>query len=267
MNTLNDTHRLDILVSDKAKVTREQAKELIQNGFVSVNNIKVYKPGQKYTQMANIEINTFENKFVSRGGYKLSKAIEFFNIDIKNKICIDIGSSTGGFTDCLLQNGANLVYAIDSGTDQLVQSIKSDSRVISMEQTNIRNITNENLNVLADIIVIDVSFISITKVIDTAYSLLNENGECVCLIKPQFEVGHKNVNKTGVVKDTKIHLKVLQNIYDYIVNIGFVVKGITNSPIEGKKGNKEYLLYISKDNKSKTLDKNIFNKMAINIIK
>lgn len=267
MDTLNDAYRLDVLVSRKTKLTREQAKELIQNGFVSVNSMKAYKPGQKYTQKVNIEIDTLQNKFVSRGGYKLLKAINFFNIDIRNKVCIDIGSSTGGFTDCLLQNGANLVYAIDSGKDQLVQSLKLHNKVISMEQTNIRNITKENINILADIIVIDVSFISLTKVLGTAFSLLNESGECICLVKPQFEAGYKNVTKSGIVKNTKIHLKVLQNIHDHVVNLGFSVKGLTNSPIEGKKGNKEYLLYISKSSKTKTVDRNIFNKMAINIIK
>lgn len=261
MNSNNDTYRLDVLVSNKAGVGREQAKELIKKGHIKVNNKVVNKSGQKFLNDIDITINMPKHQYVSRGGYKLYKALDTFNINVKNKVCIDIGASTGGFTDCLLQKGASIVYAIDSGKDQLSEALVNDNRVISMEQTNIRNINIESLNVLGDIIVVDVSFISLTKVLDKVFLLTKNNGICVCLIKPQFEAGYKNLNKKGVVKNKKVHLKVLEQIYDFAYYLGFSVKGLVSSPIEGKNGNKEYLIYLSKYDDI-TIDKHKFINLA-----
>ena len=183
-------------------------------------------------------------KYVSRGGYKLEKAIDLWQVPLQDKICMDVGSSTGGFTDCMLQNGAQKVYAIDVGTNQLAWKLRQDERVISMEKTNIRYVTREDIADFIDFFSVDVAFISLKKVLEPVKALLTQEGQGVCLVKPQFEAGREKVGKKGVVRDPKVHREVLEQIMQYVLSIGFEILELSFSPIKGPEGNIEYLLYI-----------------------
>jgi 23S rRNA (cytidine1920-2'-O)/16S rRNA (cytidine1409-2'-O)-methyltransferase len=258
--------RLDTLLADLGYAnSRERARSIIMAGVVYVDNQKHDKPGTKVSVNANIEGKGNPIPYVSRGGLKLEKALKEFDIDLAGLTTIDIGSSTGGFTDCMLQNGAVKVFAIDVGYGQLAWSLRSDSRVVSMERTNIRYVTPEILGETADFATMDVSFISILKVLPPAKELLKENGRLVCLIKPQFEAGKEKVGKKGVVRDKNVHKEVIEKIIDFCVNkMDFEILGLTYSPIKGPEGNIEYLVYLSK---MKTLETPIdIEKIIDNIV-
>ncbi len=240
--------RLDILVVGKGLApSREKAKALIMAGQIFVDNQREDKPGSKFDENADIVLHGEKPKYVSRGGYKLEKAIDSFGIELTGMKCMDIGASTGGFTDCMLQNGAALVYAVDVGYGQFDWGLRNDERVICMEKTNIRYVTPDDIDDVLDFASCDVSFISLSKVLPTAYNLLSGNGEMAVLIKPQFEAGKDKVGKKGVVRDPKIHKEVIEDVSASVKEIGFVVKGLDYSPIKGPEGNIEYLMYISKD--------------------
>lgn len=232
------------MVSSKNGFSREYSKEVIKNGFVTVNGKKVLKAGAQFPAGADLKISAQPMKYVSRGGYKLEKAVEIFNISLHNKRCMDIGASTGGFTDCMLQNGAREVYAVDSGTAQLSDSLKNDSRVISMEKTNIRELDENLFNEKFDFIAIDVSFISLTLVLAKAASLLDGGGNMVCLIKPQFEVGQAFLNKKGIVKDAKARSVAVKRVEKAAAKYGLKRLGIIESPVTGQDGNVEYLIQL-----------------------
>ncbi|MDO4188937.1 MAG: TlyA family RNA methyltransferase [Lachnospiraceae bacterium] len=252
------TDRLDIILVNRGFAkSREKAKELIKNGSVYINNIMQTKPANIVDEEADIEIRGEVCQFVSRGGYKLEKAINQFKVNLDRKICLDIGASTGGFTDCMLQNGAKLVYAVDVGHDQLDELLCNDERVISLEGVNFRYLESEefynNLEIVAGVSELarfascDVSFISLRHIVPVAFDILADDGEMVCLIKPQFEAGKEHLNKKGVVKEKKIHIKVIREIIEFAENTGFFVKGLSYSPIKGPEGNIEYLLYLTKE--------------------
>lgn len=240
--------RLDILLVKGGYVpSREKAKQLIQSGGVSINGKKQVKAGTVYEMNSiQIEITGEKLRYVSRGGLKLEKAITEFSLDLNDKTCMDIGASTGGFTDCMLINGAQKVYSIDVGHGQLAQKLLDDSRVISLEKTNFRYITTEIISEKIDFASCDVSFISLSKIFEPAYNLLQDNGQMVCLIKPQFEAGREKVGKKGVVKNRAIHEKVVITVMEQAYLAGFKVLGLSFSPIRGPEGNIEYLLWIQK---------------------
>lgn len=239
--------RLDvILVNRNLAESREKAKAIIMAGNVFVEGQREDKPGSSFHRDARIEIKGEKLKYVSRGGLKLEKALDVFPINLEGKVCMDVGSSTGGFTDCMLQNGALKVYAIDVGTNQLAWKLRQDDRVVSMEKTNIRYLTRENIEDEVTFVSVDVSFISLTKVLSPVKELMANEGEVVCLIKPQFETGREKVGKKGVVKDKKIHMEVIHMISSYASEIGFDCLGLDYSPIKGPEGNIEYLLYLRK---------------------
>lgn len=238
--------RIDVLLTEKNLCeSRARAKSLIMMGKILVNGQKIDKAGTMVATDAEIKILGEEMPFVSRGGFKLQKAIEVFNLNLENKIAADIGASTGGFTDCMLQHGAKKVYAIDVGYGQLAWKLRNDERVINMERTNIRNV--ENLPDILDFASIDVAFISLDKVLPVAFKLLSDTGEVAALIKPQFEAGKENVGKKGVVKDKKIHLSVIEYVLNFAQNLNFKICGLDFSPIKGPEGNIEYLAYLSKN--------------------
>lgn len=240
--------RLDVLLIERGFFeSREKAKAVIMAGEVFVNGQREDKAGSKFAKDADIEVKGKLLKYVSRGGLKLEKAVEVYGIDLVDKVCIDIGSSTGGFTDCMLQHGAVLVYAIDVGTNQLAWKLREDPRVVSMEKTNIRYVTEEQLPKKADFSSVDVSFISLTKVLPSAICLLKEGAEMVCLIKPQFEAGREKVGKKGVVRDFAVHREVIEMVVNFSVELNFLIKGLTFSPVKGPEGNIEYLLYMKKE--------------------
>ncbi|MCI8363842.1 MAG: TlyA family RNA methyltransferase [Eubacterium sp.] len=241
--------RLDVLLVNRGMVeSREKAKAVIMTGNVFVNDQREDKAGQKFPEEVCIEIRGKKLKFVSRGGYKLDKAVEVFPINLKDRICMDVGASTGGFTDCMLQNGAAFVYAVDVGTNQLAWKLRQDQRVKSMEKTNIRYVTPEDIGELVDFVSIDVAFISLTKVLEPVKALMKDGASMVCLIKPQFEAGREKVGKKGVVRDPAVHREVIQSIISYAGSLGFAICGLDFSPIRGPEGNIEYLLYIKKEN-------------------
>lgn len=243
--------RLDVLLVNRGLAeSREKAKAVIMTGNVFVNDQREDKAGQKFPEEVYIEIRGKKLKFVSRGGYKLDKAIAVFPIELKNRICMDVGSSTGGFTDCMLQNGAAFVYAVDVGTNQLAWKLRQDERVRSMEKTNIRYVTPEDIGELVDFVSIDVAFISLTKVLEPVKALMKEGASMVCLIKPQFEAGREKVGKKGVVRDPAVHREVIESIVSYAGSLGFTISGLDFSPIRGPEGNIEYLLYIKKEDKN-----------------
>lgn len=243
--------RLDVLLVNRGLAeSREKAKAVIMTGNVFVNDQREDKAGQKFPEEVYIEIRGKKLKFVSRGGYKLDKAIAVFPIELKNRICMDVGSSTGGFTDCMLQNGAAFVYAVDVGTNQLAWKLRQDERVRSMEKTNIRYVTPEDIGELVDFVSIDVAFISLTKVLEPVKALMKEGASMVCLIKPQFEAGREKVGKKGVVRDPAVHREVIESIVSYAGSLGFAICGLDFSPIRGPEGNIEYLLYVKKEDKN-----------------
>ena len=246
--------RLDVLVFERGFAdSREKAKALIMAGEIYVNNQKADKSGQSYDENAEIEFRGNAPKYVSRGGLKLEKAMNSFGIKLDGKITMDIGASTGGFTDCMLQNGAVKVYSIDVGYGQLAWKLRNDPRVVNLERTNMRNVTCEQVPDKIDFFSIDVSFISLKLLLPVARELLSENAEAVCLIKPQFEAGRENVGKKGVVRDPEVHKQVVANIYDFCLNNGYSVLGLDYSPIKGPEGNIEYLIYIKKSDSPEAL--------------
>ena len=223
--------------------SREKAKALIMAGEVYVNGVKADKAGETIAADSEIEIRG-GLKYVSRGGLKLEKAIDSYGLDLTGRVCMDIGASTGGFTDCMLQNGASKVYAVDVGYGQLAWSLRTDERVVNMERTNIRYVTHEQVPEELDFASIDVSFISLTLVLPILKALLRSGGQALCLVKPQFEAGKGKVGKKGVVREPEIHLEVCRKIYDYLLEQGWSVIGATFSPIKGPQGNIEYLYFI-----------------------
>ena len=238
--------RLDILVYEKGFTdSREKAKAIIMSGQVYVDNQKADKCGTSYDENVKIEVRGNTQKYVSRGGLKLEKAIDNFDFDLKDKITMDIGASTGGFTDCMLQNGAKKVYSIDVGYGQLAWKLRQDERVVSMEKTNIRYVTPEDIADPIAFFSVDVAFISLKKVLEPVKALLTPDGQGVCLVKPQFEAGREKVGKKGVVRDPKVHIEVLEQIMQYVLSIGFAIRELSFSPIKGPEGNIEYLLYIN----------------------
>ncbi|MBO5371994.1 MAG: TlyA family RNA methyltransferase [Lachnospiraceae bacterium] len=239
--------RLDVLlVSRGLAPSREKAKTMIMEGNVFVNNEREDKAGSMFKDDCQIEVRGAALKYVSRGGLKLEKAMHQFAISLQDKICMDIGASTGGFTDCMLQNGAKKVYAVDVGYGQFAWKLRQDERVVCMEKTNIRYVTPEDIADVLDFASVDVSFISLTKVLGPAKDLLADGGEMVCLIKPQFEAGREKVGKKGVVRDKAVHKEVIENVIAYALEIGFSILNLEYSPIKGPEGNIEYLVYIKK---------------------
>lgn len=248
--------RLDVLlVKGGFAESREKAKAIIMSGNVFVNNNREDKAGQIFDEKAIIEVRGNTLKYVSRGGLKLEKAMANFEVSIDGKICMDVGASTGGFTDCMLQNGAVKVYSIDVGHGQLAWKLRQDERVVCMEKTNIRYVTNEDIPDLIDFSSIDVSFISLTKVLGPVRNLLADNGQVVCLIKPQFEAGREKVGKKGVVRDKNVHIEVIEMVVEFAKSIGFNVLNLDFSPIKGPEGNIEYLLHIEKGENADTINK------------
>lgn len=240
--------RLDILLVDKGIFTsRERAKTNIMAGKIFVDGHRVDKAGEKVSVDADILFKGVENPYVSRGGLKLAKAMKEFNISLEDKVCMDIGASTGGFTDCMLQNGARKVFSVDVGYGQFAWKLRTDERVVCMERTNIRYVTPEDTGELLDFASIDVSFISLTKIMEATKNLLNENGQVVALIKPQFEAGKEKVGKKGVVRDINVHIEVVTKIVTFLKTMEFNILGVSYSPIKGPEGNIEYLVYFSKN--------------------
>lgn len=243
--------RLDNYLVDNALApSREKAKALIMAGVVYVDNQKEDKAGTFITETQKVEVRGSGLKYVSRGGLKLEKAMDVFSVNVDGKVCMDIGASTGGFTDCMLQNGAKRVFAVDVGYGQLAWKLRCDERVVNMERTNIRYVTIDDTKELLDFASVDVAFISLKLVLPVAYSLLNDDGEVVALIKPQFEAGKEKVGKKGVVKDISVHEEVVKTIYDFSRDIGFSVLGLDFSPIKGPEGNIEYLIHLKKNAKT-----------------
>ena len=242
-----DKERLDVLIVNRGLASsRELAKAYIMAGNVYVDGNKENKAGTKIDTDSNIEVRGGEMPYVSRGGYKLEKAMEVFPVEIKGKVCMDIGASTGGFTDCMLQNGAVKVFAIDVGRGQLAWKLRQDERVVCMEKTNIRYVLPEDLGEPIDFSSIDVSFISLTKVLLPIHNYLRAHGQIVALIKPQFEAGREKVGKKGVVREKSTHIEVIEMVKDYALSIGFDILNLDFSPIRGPEGNIEYLIHLEK---------------------
>lgn len=240
--------RLDVLLVERGLAgSRERAKRIIMAGQVLVDGQKVDKAGMTVKAEAEIRLLGGDLPYVSRGGLKLAKAVQAFGLTLSGKIAADIGASTGGFTDCMLQNGAQKVYAIDVGYGQLAWKLRTDERVVNMERTNIRNVTPDMIPDILDFASIDVAFISLEKVLPAARELLKPEGEIAALIKPQFEAGREHVGKKGVVRDPAIHLAVIRRVLSFSREHGFSVRGLTFSPVKGPEGNIEYLAWLSTD--------------------
>ncbi len=241
--------RLDILVYEKGLAeSREKAKAVIMAGLVYVNNQKADKCGSTYDEDCNLEVRGPALKYVSRGGLKLEKAVSAFSLDLQDVVAMDIGASTGGFTDCMLQNGAKKVYSIDVGYGQLAWKLRNDDRVVNMERTNFRKVTPDMIEDRIDFFSVDVSFISLRLILPVVRPLLSEGGQGVCLIKPQFEAGRGKVGKKGVVRDKAVHTEVIASIRDFCLECGFDVLGLDFSPVKGPEGNIEYLIHIRTSN-------------------
>ena len=239
--------RLDLLLVEKGYYeSREKAKAVIMAGCVYVNNQKADKAGSTYPEDAVIEVRDSSDRYVSRGGYKLEKAMQVFPISLEGKIAMDIGASTGGFTDCMLRSGASKVYAVDVGYGQLAWKLRTDPRVVNLERTNMRYVTEQQVPEKIDFFSADVAFISLKLILPPARAICAENAEAVCLIKPQFEAGREFVGKNGVVKDRAVHARVVGEIVDWCMENGFSVLGLDYSPIKGPQGNIEYLIYIAR---------------------
>ncbi len=241
-------NRLDTEIVNRGLAeSREKAKAMIMSGIVYINNQKALKAGDKVKDGDQIEVRGQKLPFVSRGGLKLDKAIKCFDIDLTDNVCMDIGASTGGFTDCMLQNNAAKVYAVDVGYGQLAWKLRNDPRVINMERTNIRYLDYELITEDIDFVSIDVAFISLKHVLPVAYNVLKSGGKLVALIKPQFEAGKDEVGKKGVVRDIVTHRKVINNILELSISLGFSVDKLDYSPIKGPEGNIEFLLLLRKN--------------------
>ena len=259
-----EKERLDILIAQRGLAeSRERAKAYIMAGVVYVNGQKEDKAGLKVDVTASIEVRE-KMRYVSRGGFKLEKAMAQFPIELEGKTCMDVGASTGGFTDCMLQNGAIKVYSIDVGYGQLAWKLREDERVVCMEKTNMRYVTHEQIPEEIDFSSIDVSFISLTKILLPVYNLIKEGGEVVALIKPQFEAGREQVEKHGVVRDPKVHKQVIHLVWEYAKQIGFSVCGLDFSPIKGPEGNIEYLIYLKKEAEEFSLDVDTLIETVVN---
>lgn len=244
---MSEKQRLDAeLVARGIIQSREQAKAAIMAGQVYVNNQKADKAGESVTPDDKIEFRGENLKYVSRGGLKLEKAMELYGFKLDNKICMDVGASTGGFTDCMLQKGATKVYSIDVGYGQLAWKLRQDERVVNLERTNVRYITNEQVPDIVDFVSIDVSFISLGLVIPVLVPFLSEEAMMVCLVKPQFEAGKDKVGKHGVVRDPATHMEVLERAVGFAKNAGFGIVGLEFSPIKGPQGNIEYLMVLTR---------------------
>ena len=237
--------RLDIILVNKGLAnSREKAKAMIMEGIVYVNGQKEDKAGTMFDIEAPVEVRGQTLRYVSRGGLKLEKSMEQFGLDLTDLVCMDVGASTGGFTDCMLQNGARKVYAIDVGRGQLDWKLRNDPRVVCMEKTNIRYVTPEHIDEAPAFVSIDVSFISLTKVLGPVKALLQDDGQVVCLVKPQFEAGREKVGKKGVVREPEVHEEVINKVIDWAIGLGFEILHLDYSPIKGPEGNIEYLLHL-----------------------
>ncbi|MGN0341330.1 MAG: TlyA family RNA methyltransferase [Roseburia sp.] len=244
--------RLDVLLVQRGlAVSREKAKTMIMEGNVFVDGQREDKAGTNFDNQVKIEIKGSTLKYVSRGGLKLEKAMNHFDISLQDAVCMDIGASTGGFTDCMLQNGAKKVYSVDVGYGQFAWKLRTDPRVVCMEKTNIRYVTPEDIEDVLDFASVDVSFISLTKVLIPARELLRDGGEMVCLIKPQFEAGREKVGKKGVVRDPAVHEEVIERVIEFARENGFRVLNLEYSPIKGPEGNIEYLVHLQKGQQGK----------------
>lgn len=254
--------RLDQYIFEEGYTeSRQRAQALIMSGIVYVNNQKVDKAGYSVKETDKVEVRGKDLKYVSRGGYKLEKAMELYNLELKDKVCMDIGASTGGFTDCMLQNEAKKVYSVDVGYGQLAWKLRTDERVVNLEKTNIRNLTIEQLDEKIDFFSVDVSFISLKHIFPVAFAVSTEDVTGVCLVKPQFEAGKEKVGKKGVVRDSQVHKEVIENVIGYAHENGFSVKELTYSPIKGPEGNIEFLIVINKN-----LDDDIIKEEQIDLI-
>ncbi|MBE6022401.1 MAG: TlyA family RNA methyltransferase [Cellulosilyticum sp.] len=261
---LNSKERLDIQIVERGLAeSRQKAKAYIMAGVVYVDGMREDKAGLKVKRGATIEVRE-KMKYVSRGGLKLEKAMNSFDIQLEGKVCMDVGASTGGFTDCMLQNGASKVYSVDVGYGQFAWKLRQDPRVVCMEKTNIRYLTPDRLEEKVAFCSIDVSFISLTKVLGPILELLNEDAEIVALIKPQFEAGREQVEKHGVVKNPKVHENVIDQIWDFAKSLHLVIKGLSFSPIKGPEGNIEYLIHLARVGEDSLLDKEFAIKEIVN---
>ena len=250
--------RLDVAVFERGLTdSRAKAGALIMAGQVFVNGQKALKSGQNVKEDDQIEVRGEKMPFVSRGGYKLDKAVKAFDLSLQDKICMDIGASTGGFTDCMLQNGAAKVFSVDVGYGQLAWKLRTDERVVNMERTNFRYLTIDDIGTKLDFASVDVSFISLKIILPVLFELLNDGGEAVCLIKPQFEAGREKVGKNGVVRDPATHREVLHNAMGYAAANGFKVCGLDFSPVKGPEGNIEYLMFVQKSDEPGALDDSV----------
>ena len=251
---MSEKMRLDVAVYERGFAeTREKAKAMIMAGSVYLNGQKALKGGVNIKETDVIEVRGAVNPFVSRGGLKLDKAMKSFGLDLTDCICMDIGASTGGFTDCMLTNGAKKVFAIDVGYGQLAWKLRCDERVVNLERTNFRYVTREQVPDEVDFASVDVSFISLKLILPVMHTLLREGGRSVCLIKPQFEAGKENIGKKGVVRDKSVHADVVRSITDFAAENGFKVLGVDFSPIKGPEGNIEYLMHIEKTDNGEIL--------------
>lgn len=259
---LESKERLDVLIVEKGLAeSREKAKSYIMAGNVYVEGIREDKPGLKIKRSQSIEVRE-KMKYVSRGGLKLEKALTTFQIDLKERVCMDVGASTGGFTDCMLQNGASKVYAIDVGYGQFAWKLRQDERVVCMEKTNIRYVSSTQLQDKIQFCSIDVSFISLTKVLTPILALLEDQAEIVALIKPQFEAGREQVEKHGVVRNPKVHESVIQTIWNFVKSLNLTIKALDFSPIKGPEGNIEYLIYLLKGENEESLNESEIQKVV-----
>ena len=259
--------RLDVLlVSRGLAESREKAKAIIMSGNVYVDGQKEDKAGSNFPAEAVIEVRGNTLKYVSRGGLKLEKAMKNFDITLQDKVCMDIGASTGGFTDCMLQNGARKVFSIDVGYGQLAWKLRQDERVVCMERTNIRYVTIEDTKEFADFASIDVSFISLKLVLPVAHNLISPGGEIVALIKPQFEAGKDKVGKKGVVREKSTHIEVIEMVSKFAVETGFSILNLDYSPIKGPEGNIEYLIHLKNSNEGYTFNEEDYKEKVIKVV-
>ncbi len=259
--------RIDLLLVEKGHFeSRERAKKAIMAGLVFVNNQRCDKAGVDVAEDANIEVKGNPIPYASRGGLKLEKAMKNFRLNLENKVCMDIGASTGGFTDCMLQNGAKKVFSIDVGYGQLAWKLRQDERVVCMERTNIRHVTLEQTKEFSDFASIDVSFISLKLVLPKAKELTCPGGEVVALIKPQFEAGREKVGKKGVVREKSTHIEVIQMVSSFAAEIGFEILHLDYSPIKGPEGNIEYLIHLKNGNERWEFNSEDFNKKIIEVV-
>ena len=253
--------RLDVLIFSRGLAdSREKAKAIIMSGIVFINGEREDKAGQSFDVDALIEIKGHTLRYVSRGGLKLEKAMANFDVTVDGKICMDVGSSTGGFTDCMLQNGAIKVYAVDVGHGQLDWKLRQDERVVVMEKTNMRYVEPKDIADIIEFASIDVSFISLSKILVPVKNLLAPNAQIVCLIKPQFEAGREKVGKKGVVRDKAVHIDVIEKVIEFSISIGFEALNLEFSPVKGPEGNIEYLLHLQNHIEG------VFDKFSFDII-